>query len=102
MTGRRGILKFLAAVAGGAASAASWRQQEYPAKLIRLLVPAPPGGGTDATARLVANALAESRKWEFVVENIPGAGGNIGLDRLAKAPKDGYTIGIGESSNLVI
>ena len=52
--------------------------------------------------RLLANMLGESRKWQFVVENFPGAGGNIGMEQVVKAPKDGYTIGIGESSNLVI
>lgn len=74
----------------------------YPSKPIRLVVPAPAGGGTDAMARLVANKLAETMKWQVVVDNRPGAGGNIGLDAVAKAPADGYTIAMGESSNLTI
>lgn len=76
--------------------------QEYPAKPIRFVVPAAPGGGTDVMARVVSSALGDARKWQFVIENLPGAGGNIGLDHVAKAPRDGYTIGIGESSNMII
>lgn len=53
-------------------------------------------------ARQVSNALSSSLKWTLVVENLPGAGGNIGLERVAKAPKDGYAIGMGESSNLTV
>lgn len=78
------------------------RGQEYPAKPIRFVVPAAPGGGTDVMARVLSSALTETRKWQFVVENLPGAGGNIGFDHVAKAPKDGYTIGIGESSNMIV
>ncbi|WP_315138755.1 tripartite tricarboxylate transporter substrate binding protein [Achromobacter marplatensis] len=75
---------------------------EYPIKPIRFVVPAPPGGGTDVVARQIGNALSTSLGWTVVVENLPGAGGNIGLDRVAKAPKDGYTIAMGESSNLTV
>ncbi len=74
----------------------------YPDKPIRLVVPSPPGGGTDTLARLVANKLTETLKWVFVPDNKPGAGGNIGMDAVAKAAPDGYTIGMGESSNLTI
>lgn len=75
---------------------------EYPSKPIRFIVPAPPGGGTDVVTRQIANALGSSLQWTMVIENLPGAGGNIGLERVAKAPKDGYTIGMGESSNLTV
>ncbi|MBB5213973.1 Bug family tripartite tricarboxylate transporter substrate binding protein [Parapusillimonas granuli] len=75
---------------------------EYPTKPIRFVVPAPPGGGTDVMTRQIGNALSTSLGWTVVVENIPGAGGNIGLDRVAKASKDGYTIAMGESSNLTV
>ena len=77
-------------------------RERAPHKPIRFIVPGAPGGGTDAMARLVANAMAASRKWQFVVENMPGAGGNIGLESVVRAAKDGYTIGLGESSNLII
>jgi len=76
--------------------------QAYPAKPIRLIVPFPPGGGTDITARTIANKLSESVKWTFVVENKPGAGGNLGVEQAVKSPADGYTLVIGQTSNLAI
>ena len=76
--------------------------QDYPTKLIKFIVPSPPGGGTDTLARLVAAKLSETLKWQIVADNRPGAGGNVGMDAAAKAPPDGYTIAMGESSNLTI
>lgn len=75
---------------------------ELSSKPFRFIVPAPPGGGTDTLARLISGALTTSAKWQFVVENVPGAGGNIGFDRVAKALPDGHTIAMGESSNLIV
>ncbi len=85
------------AVASGAAGADTW-----PARPIRLVVPFPPGGGTDAVARLIAEKMSTQAHWTVVVENRPGAGGNVGLDVVAKAPADGYTIGLGQTANLAI
>jgi tripartite-type tricarboxylate transporter receptor subunit TctC len=76
--------------------------QTYPEKQIRLVVPSPPGGGTDTLSRLVAAKLGETRQWQILIDNRPGAGGNIGMDIVAKSPADGYTIALGESSNLTI
>ncbi len=76
--------------------------QAYPAKPIRLIVPFPPGGGTDIAARTIANKLSDTVKWTFVVENKPGAGGNLGVEQAVKAPADGYTLVIGQTSNLAI
>jgi tripartite-type tricarboxylate transporter receptor subunit TctC len=76
--------------------------QAWPDKPIRFIVPSPPGGGTDSLTRLLANKLGETLKWQMVVDNRPGAGGNLGLDIAAKAPPDGYTLVMGESSNLAI
>lgn len=61
-----------------------------PDKVIRLISPSPPGGGTDATARLVAQKLTENAKWQVIVDNKPGAGNNIGLDIGAKSAPDGW------------
>ncbi|HWI12607.1 MAG TPA: tripartite tricarboxylate transporter substrate binding protein [Burkholderiales bacterium] len=83
--------------AGGAMA-----QPNYPAKPIRFIVPFPPGGGTDILSRLVTNKLTERLGWQIVVDNKPGAGGNIGLDLAAKAPADGYTLVMGQTSNLAI
>jgi tripartite-type tricarboxylate transporter receptor subunit TctC len=67
-----------------------------------VIVPFPPGGGTDAIARDVANQLSTTLKWNFVVENRPGSGGNIGVDTAAKSAPDGYTLVLGQTSNLSI
>ena len=76
--------------------------QAWPAKPIRFVVPFPPGGGTDTTSRLIAEKFTTVLGWTVVVDNKPGAGGNIGLDAVAKAAPDGYTIGMGQASNLAI
>lgn len=92
---------FLAATAA-AAVWGSARAQGYPARPLRFVVPFPPGGGTDTTARLIAEKFSSLLGWTVVVDNKPGAGGNIGLDFVAKAPADGYTIGMGQAANLAI
>jgi tripartite-type tricarboxylate transporter receptor subunit TctC len=81
---------------------ASALAQPYPSKPIRLVVPFPPGGGTDIFARQIATKLSESLGWVVVVDNKPGAGGNIGVDIAAKSPADGYTVVLGQTSNLAI
>jgi tripartite-type tricarboxylate transporter receptor subunit TctC len=80
----------------------AFAQQAYPSKPIRLVVPFPPGGGTDIMARVVANKLTQTLKWVIIIDNRPGAGGNIGVDLVAKAPADGYTIVMGQTSNLAV
>ncbi len=70
----------------------------WPAKPIRLVVPFPAGGSVDATSRGLAQKLAEQLGQPVVVDNRPGAGGNIGMDAVAKAAADGYTIGMGALS----
>ena len=74
----------------------------YPSKPIRLIVPFPPGGGTDVLAREAANKVATDNGWNIVTENRPGSGGNIGVDAVVKAAPDGYTIVLGQTSNLAI
>ncbi len=76
--------------------------QAFPSKPIRVYVPFPPGGGTDIIAREVTQKVAASTGWTFVIENKPGAGGNLGVDAAAKSPADGYTIVLGQTSNLAI
>jgi tripartite-type tricarboxylate transporter receptor subunit TctC len=75
--------------------------QGWPAKPVRLIVPFPAGGGTDLISREVANKVAASG-YTFVVDNKPGSGGNLGVDAGAKAPADGYTFVMGQTSNLAI
>jgi tripartite-type tricarboxylate transporter receptor subunit TctC len=76
--------------------------QGYPAKSIRLVVPFPPAGGTDVLSRAIAQAITANTKWTIVIDNRPGAGGNIGLEVAAKAPADGYTIAMGQTANLAV
>jgi tripartite-type tricarboxylate transporter receptor subunit TctC len=66
--------------------------QDYPARPVKIVVPFPPGGPLDLTARMLAEKLAISFNQAFVVENRPGASGNIGTDAVAKAEPDGYTL----------
>ncbi len=68
------------------------RAQDYPARPIKLIVPASPGGGNDAIARLVAQSLAAALGQPVVVENRGGAGGNVGTEAVAKSAPDGYTL----------
>jgi tripartite-type tricarboxylate transporter receptor subunit TctC len=77
-------------------------QSAYPGKPIRLVVPFPPGGGTDVMSRMLADRITNSTGWSIIVDNKPGGGGNIGLDVVAKAPPDGYTIGMGQTANLAV
>ncbi len=80
-----------------AATADTW-----PAKPIRVFVPFPAGGGTDIVAREVTQKIQTTAKWTFVIDNKPGSGGNLGIDAGAKAPADGYSLVIGQTSNLAI
>lgn len=79
----------------------AWAQTEaWPAKPIRLVVTFPPGGSSDAAARIVAPRLAERLGQPVVIDNRPGAGGGVGLDLVAKAPADGYTIVLASAGGL--
>ena len=75
--------------------------QAWPTKPIRLVVPFPAGGGTDIIAREVTNKVTGSG-YTFIVDNKPGSGGNLGVDAVAKSPADGYTLVLGQTSNLAI
>ncbi len=71
--------------------------QAFPSKQIRIVVPYPAGGPTDALARIVAQELSESKSWTIIVENKPGASGAIGSRDVAKADPDGHTIVLGNN-----
>ncbi len=79
---------------------ATLRAQDFPNRPIRLVVPFPPGGGLDTTARIVAPRVGEILGSAVVVENRPGAAGTIGVDSVAKSAPDGYTIVIGSPGNM--
>ena len=80
--------------------AAAAQAQDYPSKPIRYIVPFPPGGSSDLIARAIAPRLGERLGQPVVVENKPGAGGMIGVDIVAKAPPDGYVIGLAAAGAL--
>lgn len=90
------------AIPGFMAAAVPVRADTYPSQPVRLVVPFPPAGGTDVLSRLVFNKVGVATHWNVVVENRAGAGGNIGLDVVAKAKPDGYTLGMGQTANLAI
>lgn len=94
---RRLALALMAATVTSTAFAQAW-----PNKPIRLVVPFPPGGGTDTIAREISHQVSQATGWNFVIDNKPGAGGNIGVDNVAKAAPDGYSLVIGQTSNLAI
>ena len=78
-----------------------WAQSDYPSKPVKVIVAFPPGGTSDVMARMLADELSKSLKQPFVVENIGGAGGTIGVERALKLPADGYTLiqtGVGQSA----
>ncbi len=74
-------------------------QDVWPSRPIRCIVPLPPGGGTDATARVTTKRLSDALGVPVVIENRPGAGGMVGTEAVARAAPDGYTIGIATSSS---
>ena len=76
--------------------------QTYPEKNIRMVIPFPPGGGTDILGRLVAQKLTEANHWTIVPDNKAGAGGTLGITEAARGKPDGYDIVMGQKDNLVV
>ena len=92
MHSKRNLLALLALAGLGITAHAQPAAADWPNKPIRWVVPFPPGGAMDAIARTLGEKAAKSLGQPFVIENKPGAGGNIGADFVAKQPGDGYTL----------
>ena len=84
------------------AAAPALAQEAWPTRSVRLVVPSSPGGGTDTYARFLAQGLGEGLKQQFLVDNRPGGGGNIGAEIAARAAPDGYTYLVSSSPALVV
>ena len=95
------VVRLLAAAVAATAFVTA-QAQGWPAKPVRMIVPATPGGTIDPLTRVVADQLSKAFGQQFVVENRPGAQGNTGLAAVAKADADGYTLGMAASSMLAI
>jgi tripartite-type tricarboxylate transporter receptor subunit TctC len=85
-----------------ATTLAALAQGAYPNQPIKVTVPFPPAGGTDVVTRFAIEKVRASTGWTFVVDNKAGAGGNIGMDAVAKSKPDGYSLGMGQTANLAI
>ena len=96
------MARFIVALLALAGFALPVVAQTFPAKPIRLIVPFPPGGGTDTVTRIVATELGKQTGWTIVVENKAGASGMIGLQEAARANAEGYDIVMGQADNMII
>ena len=85
-----GVLALMVVLA--LATPARAEEPNYPSRPVKIVVSAPPGGGVDIVARVIADRLAKMWGQPFVVENRPGAGGNLGTEAVAVAEPDGYTL----------
>jgi len=92
----------LAAFALLAAMSASAHAQTYPSRPVSVIVTYPPGGPVDAVARVVTDHMRATLGQPFVIENVGGAGGSLGVGRLARAAPNGYTIGVGDIGSFVL
>ena len=95
--------KWIAAIVLAACYAGGAAAQEFPQKTVRFIVPFPPGGATDGLARILGEKMTETWRQQVVIDNRPGAGGNIAAEIAAKAPADGHTIiivGLSHAANL--
>jgi tripartite-type tricarboxylate transporter receptor subunit TctC len=90
------MIRLLTFVALALAAITGAHAQSYPSRPITLIVPFPPGGSTDTTARIMAERMRPILGQPIIIENVGGAGGSIAVGRLARAPADGYTIDIGQ------
>ena len=97
---RRQFLQLSAGAAALAVSRFAWAQA-YPSRPVRLIVPFPPGGGAEISARLIGQWLSERLGQPFTIDNRPGAGTNIGTEAVVRAPPDGHTLLLVNAANAI-
>lgn len=105
MTSQRHLLKTVLVCAATAClgmTSSAFAQEAYPRKVVKFVNPFPPGGPSDILARSLAQALQGSLNQSFIIDNKPGAAGNLGADAVAKSPADGYTVLIGIDTTFTI
>ena len=95
-------MRYAATLIAGALMTAGALAQDYPQRPIRLLVGFTPGGSTDVIARVIAHKLSETMGVQVLIDNRPGAGGNIGVELTAKSPPDGYTLVMGHIGTMAV
>ena len=93
---------FAAALSAVAGAAPAQAQDAYPSRVVKVIVPQPPGGGFDFVGRLLADRMGKQLGQTFVVENRPGSGTLVGTDAVAKSTPDGYTLLVGSVSNIAL
>jgi tripartite-type tricarboxylate transporter receptor subunit TctC len=102
LVARQWALSISVAAAATVAHQTVWAQAEYPSKPITIVVGYPPGGSTDLTGRVVADILAKQLKVTTIVENVGGAGGILGAQKVVNAAADGYTLLLGANNEVAI
>jgi hypothetical protein len=99
---KKQILVLMTALLIAITGSSVFAQTAYPTKPIRFIVPFPPGGGTDIVARIITTKMSDNMGVQFIVDNRGGAAGTLGIGTAATAAPDGYTLMIGQTSNLAI
>ena len=98
---RRNFLRLAVGAAALTALSRTASAQSYPTRPVRLIVPFGPAGATDITARLIGHSLSERLGQQFIIENRPGAGGNIGTEAVVRSPPDGCTLLLAGTPNTI-
>jgi tripartite-type tricarboxylate transporter receptor subunit TctC len=101
MVGLKSFVRGIAGLAVALALSSGAMAQQYPTKPVKIIIPFPAGGITDIAGRLIAQKMSEKLGQQFYIENIAGAGGNLGMGNAARSPGDGYTILFASSSIVV-
>lgn len=102
MIDRRHTLAALGALAASLPFPSAWAQGAFPNRPLRIVVPFTPGGSSDVLARAIGLELGKALNQPVVIENVPGAGGSLGAEKVAKSPADGYTLLMGHTGTLAV